>query len=202
MEHTQQIKQEHGAVCLDRMEKFTYAPETASSTAGGGGGARAARAASGARAGAGQGGGLRSRGGDASTSGRLDAPRRTGAWVAGSNSKFTTFGNTNTDCTFQGGVPPNSLVCRTMDWPLSKMDCCKSIVCTATAPVQMLGTAICQVHLGDVDLGAWLCCMFDHKLFSALKIDLRHFKGVASGKHCGDGMLCCIGISICRSDCM
>ena len=116
VEHTQQIKQAHGAVCLDRMEKFTYAPETASSTAGGGSGARAARAASGARAGAGQGGGLRSRGGDASTSGRLDAPRRTGAWVAGSNSKFTTFGNTNTDCTFQGGLPPISLVCRTMDW--------------------------------------------------------------------------------------
>lgn len=74
------------------MEQFTYAPETASTTAGGGGGARAARAASGAKAGGGQGVGLRSRGGDASTSGRSDQiPRRTGAWVAGSNSKFTTF---------------------------------------------------------------------------------------------------------------
>lgn len=71
------------------MEKFTYAPESSSATAGGGGGARAARAASGAKAGAGQGGGLTSRGGEAGTSGRSDLPRRTGAWIAGSNSELT-----------------------------------------------------------------------------------------------------------------
>ena len=77
------------AFCLSRMEKFTYAPESSSATAGGGGGARAARAASGGNAGAGQGGGFTSRGGDPSSSGRSDLPRRTGAWIAGSNSKST-----------------------------------------------------------------------------------------------------------------
>lgn len=73
-------------LCANRMEKFTYTPETASTTAGGGGGARAARAASGGKAGAGLGAGLGSRGGEASTSGRTHAPRRNGAWIAGSNS--------------------------------------------------------------------------------------------------------------------
>lgn len=73
------------AIC--RIEKFIYAPETATTASGGGGGARAARAATGSKGGANEGAGWGSRGGQAGTSGKPAAPFRTGAWVQGSNSK-------------------------------------------------------------------------------------------------------------------
>ncbi|DBB12270.1 TPA: hypothetical protein ACH3X3_006374 [Trebouxia sp. C0006] len=67
------------------IEKFIYAPETATTASGGGGGARAARAATGSKGGASEGAGWGSRGGQASISGKPAAAFRTGAWVQGSN---------------------------------------------------------------------------------------------------------------------
>ena len=70
-----------------RIEKFIYAPETATTASGGGGGARAARAATGSKGGASEGAGWGSRGGQASISGKPAAAFRTGAWVQESNSE-------------------------------------------------------------------------------------------------------------------
>ena len=70
-----------------RIEKFVYAPETATTASGGGGGARAARAATSSKGGANEGAGWGSRGHQAGTSGKPAAAFRTGAWVQGSNSE-------------------------------------------------------------------------------------------------------------------
>jgi len=78
-------------VSICRIEKFIYAPETATTASGGGGGARAARAATGSKGGANEGAGWGSRGGQAGTSSKPAAAFRTGAWVQGSNSESHSF---------------------------------------------------------------------------------------------------------------